>query len=91
LVKGIAVQPGRKADMRRVAVLMRNGREVQQACQDEDAARAWMQANWRAGDEWVCIENEDLNMLRLGIRENQGKPFLTAADFVLLREMGIRL
>jgi hypothetical protein len=77
--------------MRRVAVLMRNGREVQQACQDEDAARAWMQANWRAGDEWVCIEDENLNMRRLRIQQTQRKPFLTAVDFVLLREMRIGL
>jgi hypothetical protein len=77
--------------MRRVAVLMRNSREVQQACQDEDAARAWMQGNWRAGDEWVCIEDQDLNIRRLRIQQSQRKPFLTAADLVLLREMGICL
>jgi hypothetical protein len=70
---------------------MRNGREVQQACQDEGAARAWMRANWRARDEWVSIEDEDLNLSRLRIQQSQRKPFLTAADLVLLREMRIGL
>jgi len=69
---------------------MRDGHEIQCSCADQDSALQWMKENWRVEDEWVCIENEDLNMLRLRIRQSPVRPFLTAADLVLLREIGIR-
>jgi hypothetical protein len=78
-----------KRKMRRVAILLRNGQEIQQVCQDQDAALQWMKENWRAGDGWVCIENEDLNMLRLARRKQ--KPFVTAKDIVFLREIKVGL
>ena len=77
--------------MRRVAVLMRDGREIQCSCPDQDSALRWMKENWRAGDEWVAIEDEELNLLRLRIQQSQRKLFLTAADIVLLKEMRIGL
>jgi hypothetical protein len=79
-----------KRKMRRVAILLRNGQEIQQVCQDQDAALKWMKENWRAGDGWVCIENEDLIMLRLA-RRKQMKPFVTAKDIVFLREIKVGL
>jgi hypothetical protein len=50
-----------------------------------------MKENWREGDEWVAIENEELNMLRIRIQQSQRELFLTAADLALLREMRIGL
>jgi hypothetical protein len=71
--------------MRRVAVLRRNGKDIQEVCEDQESAIQWMKENRQAGDEWVCIEDEDLNVLRLR------KSFLTATDIILLREMKIGL
>lgn len=77
--------------MRRVAILRRNGNEIQKVFQDEEAARAWVQTAWKEGDEFVCIEDEILNLLRLAIRESKQKSLLTLEDIALLRQMKIVL
>jgi hypothetical protein len=54
----------KKRQTRRVAVLMREGKEVQKVCDDQDAAIRWLQTEMRSGDEFVCIESEHLNARR---------------------------
>ena len=43
----------------RVAVLLRQGREIRMLCPDQKAALQWMKEHWQKDDEWVCIKNWD--------------------------------
>jgi hypothetical protein len=46
---------------------MRDGKEMQKVCEDQDSALRWLQAEMRPGDVFVCIESEHMNARRLSL------------------------